>query len=71
MNVLKSQTIRVLKETYSNANSVNITDFPCGTSYLTFKKLDFENNRRLVNQFKVGPRGKLEVIEQEFNQHKI
>lgn len=71
MNVIKAQTIRVLKETYSNADSFTVTDFPCGTSYLTFKKLDFANNKRLANQFKVGPRGKLEVIGQEFNQHKI
>ncbi len=69
MNVIKSQTLRVLKETYLNATSVKEVELGKST-IITFEKLDFDNNKRMINTFKVGPRGGLSIIQQDFTQYR-
>ncbi len=69
MNAIKSQTLRVLRETYSNATTVKEVEVGKVT-IITFEKLDFDNNKRMTNSFKVGPRGGLSIILQEFSQYR-
>jgi len=70
MSNSKKQTLRVIKETYSNSDEIKTLDAPNGVTYVFCVKLDFVNNRRLRNKFRVGPRGGCKVEVQEFSQYK-
>ena len=68
MKAMKNQTLRVLRDTYSNATSFKTLETTNGRAMIYIELITRKCERK-INHFEVGSRGGLTIHCKEFNQY--